>query len=307
MRYLPSTDTTANIQGGDGFILKPPKMIILKDLKHIILMKDMLQRELPHSISVLGGVMHILQNNLLHGELCVDSWPTFNTVIYYHQQNRFSSSSCPDIHDMCTFYTTNPESLRRLLLDKRTINWRSGLTFRDVPAQLRPLIVELASLHGLKITERRVYNTFIHQDPENIGKQKEEFPLPVSILDESHAELVDKHLTYGGSQDSINYIRACLRHLPNQCVMNENGQPVSWMLSDELSQLRMAFTLPENRRTGCFRALTLALVHRMSSMGLPIYCQIHPENEPSINIFTTLGFTACLENISAILTCTDSL
>lgn len=35
-------------------------------------------------------------------------------------------------------------------------------------------------------------------------------PLPIYILDESHAELVDAYLPYGGSQESINHVRACV-------------------------------------------------------------------------------------------------
>ncbi len=34
--------------------------------------------------------------------------------------------------------------------------------------------------------------------------------LPISTLDESHAELVDAHLPYGGSQERINHVRASI-------------------------------------------------------------------------------------------------
>lgn len=52
-------------------------------------------------------------------------------------------------------------------------------------------------------------------------------PLPISILDESHAELVDTHLPYGGNEESLNHVRACIHHLPNHCVTDEKGQPVT--------------------------------------------------------------------------------
>lgn len=124
------------------------------------------------------------------------------------------------------------------------------------------------------------------------------FPLPVATLDETHAELVDKHLTYGGTQEYIDYIRIYIRHLPNGCVMDEKGRPVSWMLTDELCELRMAFTLPEYRKNGFFKALSLNLIHVMRSMDLPIYCQIRQKNQPSINAFTSLGFTPCVNDTS---------
>ncbi|KAF7657899.1 hypothetical protein LDENG_00020900 [Lucifuga dentata] len=128
---------------------------------------------------------------------------------------------------------------------------------------------------------------------------------PISVLDESHAELVDRYLPYGGSQES--HVKACIRHLPNHCVMNEKGQPVSWMLSDELCELRMAFILPENRRAGHLLALSLALIRRMSSMGLPVYCHVHQQNQTTINAVRTLGFSPCpsMEKISVLLICKD--
>lgn len=130
-------------------------------------------------------------------------------------------------------------------------------------------------------------------------------PLPVSILDESHAELVDTHLPYGGNQDSLNHVTACIRHLPNHCVMDEMGRPMSWMLSDELCELRMAHTLQEYRRAGHLLALSLALIGRMSSLGLPVYCHVNQHNQAVVSAVTSLGFSACpgMEKISVLLIC----
>ncbi|KAM7404590.1 hypothetical protein PAMP_011927 [Pampus punctatissimus] len=68
-------------------------------------------------------------------------------------------------------------------------------------------------------------NTFTHQK------------LPISILDVSHAELVDRHLAYRGSQEGLNHVRACIHHLPNHCVADEKGRLTSWILSDGLCKL----------------------------------------------------------------------
>lgn len=48
--------------------------------------------------------------------------------------------------------------------------------------------------------------------------------LPISIMDVSHAELVDAHLPYGGCQKSLNHVRALIRHLPNHCAMDEKAR-----------------------------------------------------------------------------------
>lgn len=106
-------------------------------------------------------------------------------------------------------------------------------------------------------------------------------PLPVSILDESHAELVDTHL---GRQPGEPRPSENLYH----CVTDEKGRPVSWVLSDELCELKMAYTLLEYRRAGHLVAMSLALVRRMSSVGLPIYCHVHQQNQATSNAVTWL-------------------
>ncbi|KAG7227105.1 hypothetical protein INR49_022452, partial [Caranx melampygus] len=216
-----------------------------------------------------------------------------------------SSSSSGVIPDICTVFTKNPETLRSLLLNERVVKWRNRPIFRGIPSSHCDLIKDLAALSGLDITEYGGFNTFIHHSPESKDWQEKVLPLPVSILDESHAELVDTHLPYGGNQDSLNHVRACIRHLPNHCVMDETGRPMSWILSDELCELRMAHTLPEYRQAGHFRALSLALIRRMSSLGLPVYCHVNQHNQAAINAVTSLGFSACREKISLVLICKD--
>ncbi|XP_071399684.1 glycine N-acyltransferase-like protein 2 [Centroberyx affinis] len=157
------------------------------------------------------------------------------------------------------------------------------------------------------MTEFGDYNTYIHHSPESTDWQEKLLPLPVSSLDESHAELVDRHLPYGGSRESLNHVRACIRHLPHRCVTDDEGRPVSWMLSDELCELRMAYTLPEHRRAGHLTALSLALIRRMSSVGLPVYCHINRHNRATVNAVTALGFSPCpaMEKTSVLLICRD--
>uniref|UniRef100_A0A3B4TY53 Glycine N-acyltransferase-like protein n=1 Tax=Seriola dumerili TaxID=41447 RepID=A0A3B4TY53_SERDU len=202
---------------------------------------------------------------------------------------------------------SNPCTHVTLCTVKNDSNESHAVCNTGLPSSHCDLIKELATLSGLDITEYGGYNTFIHYSPENTDWQEKVLLLPVSILDESHAELVDTHLPYGGNQDSLNHVRACIRHLPNHCVMDEEGRPASWMLSDELCELRMAYTRPEYRRAGHLLALSLALIRRMSSLGLPVYCHVSQHNQAVINAVTSLGFSACpsIEKISVLLICKD--
>ncbi|XP_060913217.1 glycine N-acyltransferase-like protein Keg1 [Labrus mixtus] len=244
-------------------------MIILKTLKDLTLMRNILQKELPQSINVLGGVLHILNNNSCHLEMCVDSWPTFTAAICYRQKQ---------------VEHTGTKITYRLLRRGQLICVSACEAFQP---QLWAFFFKFCSYTSLCVRKL--------------------LALPVSILEESHADLVDAHLPYGGSQESLNHVRACIRHLPNHCVRDGNGRPVSWMLSDELCELRMAYTLPEYRRAGHLLALSVAQICRVSSAGLPVYCHVNQQNQATIKAVTSLGFSPCpgMENISVLLICRD--
>ncbi|KAM9855215.1 glycine N-acyltransferase-like [Aulostomus maculatus] len=246
-------------------------MIILNTVEDLMMMKNILLDELPQAISVFGGLLHILHKNSCHLEICVDSWPKFTTVICFRQEQ-------------------DPEVLKTMLLNERVVRWKHGLKFRGVPTKYGPVIKELATLRGFDTKDVGNCDVFMHYAKEKPQKERETH-LTISTLDESHAELVDKCLEYGGSEANLNYVRACIRHLPNSCVLNERGQPVSWMLSDELGELRMAFTLPEYRHAGHFQALGKVLCYKMGCAGLPIFCHIKHDNKLAINIAESNGFT----------------
>ncbi|XP_067095223.1 glycine N-acyltransferase-like [Osmerus mordax] len=223
-------------------------MIILKAVKELSVLRNILYKDLTQSVTVLGGVLHILHNNPCHLELCVDSWPIFSTVICYRRKQAIINC----LPDICTIFTLSPDTLRTMLLETRIVNWKNGLTFRG---RGTPYLIPV-----------------------------KKHPLKISSLDVSHAELVDRHLPYGGTQESVS-----IHHLPNVCVTQDREQPVSWMLSDELCELRMAYTFPEYRRSGHLMALSAALMRKVCAMGLPVYCHVNRENHPSMTAVTSLS------------------
>uniref|UniRef100_A0A667WWK5 Glycine N-acyltransferase-like protein n=1 Tax=Myripristis murdjan TaxID=586833 RepID=A0A667WWK5_9TELE len=237
-------------------------------------------------LQVLGGVLHILHNNCCHLEMCVDSWPTFSAAICYSQKQVIS--------DICAVFTKSPETLKRLLLNERVVNWRNGLRFRG--CVLKKIIKNVHS----------AFNRFIYITPPHIKLPvstltRKLLPLPISILHESHAELVDRHLPYGGSQENLEHVRACIRHLPNLCVTDDKGQPVSWILSDELCELRMAYTLPEYRRAGHLTALSQALIRRMILLKNWYCYNCSPHSIIFLQLYNTQGMQ-CKKQLSPPLT-----
>ncbi|XP_057707122.1 glycine N-acyltransferase-like protein 3 isoform X2 [Corythoichthys intestinalis] len=260
-------------------------MFILKAFKDLTLMKKILYGELPQSINVLGGLLHILQNNVFQMKMCVDSWPTFSTAICYHQnQDLWTESGFGDINEKYSIFSKNQDTLRSLLADDKLVKWRNGFQFE-----------------GFHIKEHGVYHSYIYNSREKLELLEMSSKLSTTALNESDAELVDKQLPYGGSKESINLVRAYIKHLPSFCVVDEKGRPVSWLLTDEFNAARMGYTEPKYRRAGLAQNLMVKMIQQRTSEGLPVYGHVHEENLASIELMKGLGFTACEETAIMVL------
>ncbi|XP_068506555.1 glycine N-acyltransferase-like [Syngnathus scovelli] len=264
-------------------------MIILKAFKDLTLMKNILHQDLPQSISVLGGLHHILQRNVFQLKLCVDSWPTFSTAICYRQNQ--IGGSFKEINEKYSIFSKSQNSLRRLLTDdKLQIKWRNGLEF-DVANHHSQIIREIASLRGFHVKEHGGHHSYIHYNPEKLNISEKTSTLATSTLNESHVELVAQQLSFGGKKENFNRIEAYIKHLPNCCVVDEKGHPVSWLLTDEFNSLRMSYTQPKYRRYGHLQHMMLTLVRQRISEGLPVYCHLHKDNAAPIGLANKAGFT----------------
>nr|XP_057945759.1 glycine N-acyltransferase-like protein 3 [Doryrhamphus excisus] len=258
-------------------------MIILKAFKDLILMKNILSRKLPHSIHVLGGLSHILEGNMFQLKMCVDSWPTFSTAICYRQKQVEGRLEIPDV---CSIFSNNQDKLRRLLTDDSLFKWGKNLEFR-VESTHHQILKEIASLRGLHLKD--MYGrllTYIHYSPETMSRPPKTFKEPMTSLSECHAELVLKSMCCGTSKEEINLVKTYIKYLPNYCMVDEKGEPVSWVLTDEFNEIRLAYTQPEYRRAGHLRGLYYTLIDHMASAGLPIFGCIHEENRACQNAVT---------------------
>ncbi|XP_077419624.1 glycine N-acyltransferase-like protein 3 [Vanacampus margaritifer] len=269
-------------------------MIILKAFKDAALMKHILYGELPQSINVLGGLLHMVQNNMFQLKLCVDSWPTFTTAICYRQnQDLLSGSGLGEISGKYSIFSKNQDTLRSLLADDKFVKWRNGLEF-EASSYHGQIIHEIASLKGFHIKEYGGYHSYIHYSPEKSNLLEKASSLPTTTLNESHAELVVKQLPYGGRKKNANLVTAYVKHLPNWCVVDEKGHPVSWLLTDEFNGIRMAYTQPKHRGKCHQQILVATLMRQRISEGLPVFCHIHKDNLPSIKLMLGAGLTLAL-------------
>lgn len=113
----------------------------------------------------------------------------------------------------------------------------------------------------------------------------------MSVLNESHVDVINKTWKYGGDEKSYRNILHFIRHFPSCCITDENNQPVSWMLTYDYCAMGMLYTQPEHRGKGYAKALVTAMAKRLHSEGYPVYCFIEEWNELSYKLFKSLGFT----------------
>ncbi|XP_065815665.1 glycine N-acyltransferase-like protein 3 [Labrus bergylta] len=115
--------------------------------------------------------------------------------------------------------------------------------------------------------------------------------MSLSSLDESHVSLVNQTWKFSNSDEALVMIRNMVTNFPSCCVLDDEGQPVSWILVYDYCAMGMLYTLPEHRGKGYAKVLICSMARRLHAEGYPVYCFIEEENTLSHRLFTKLGFT----------------
>lgn len=115
--------------------------------------------------------------------------------------------------------------------------------------------------------------------------------ISLSSLDESHVGLVNQTWKFGNDEGSVRMIRNMIVNFPSCCVLDAEGQPVSWILTYASCAMGMLYTLPEHRGKGYAKVLVSTMAKRFHAQGFPVYCFIEEENVVSYKLFKNLGFT----------------
>ncbi|TRY96124.1 hypothetical protein DNTS_015945 [Danionella cerebrum] len=167
-------------------------------------------------------------------------------------------SSLADCVGKVAIYSTNEKALRRILTEENGVDWRTNLLIR---------VIYMTTVPGSDLESK------------------------VSVLNESHADLVNKTWKFGGDDKGYSYILNLIQHFPTCCITDDNHQIVSWVLLYDYCAIGMLYTLPEYRGKGYAKSLVARMATHLHSQGYPVYCFIEEFNHPSYNLFTSLGFT----------------
>lgn len=72
--------------------------------------------------------------------------------------------------------------------------------------------------------------------------------------------------------------------------MNDQGEPLSWILLYDYCAMGILYTLPEHRQKGYAKVLISTMVKKLHAEGYPLYCYIEEDNLVSYKLFQSMGF-----------------
>ncbi|XP_077177028.1 glycine N-acyltransferase-like protein 3 isoform X2 [Paroedura picta] len=264
-------------------------MINLNCSVKLQVLEGMLRRNLPEALSVYGAVMHINRGNPAQHEVVVDSWPEFKVVL---------TRPCKEmVKDSLDFYANlhaafykEVDVCRALLDNAEAIDWSKAFQLQGLQDGIYEAARDIAEARHVHLDPYR-YQTALHPTPPtSIETRLKNNFFHFGILSPSHAPLLNETWSIGGNDRSLRYLENLIHFFPNACLMDKEGQPVSWNLSDPLACLTHAYTLPQYRGQGCAELVTLATAVKMHAHGFPIYCGTLPENKAAQQSLRRQGF-----------------
>lgn len=116
-------------------------------------------------------------------------------------------------------------------------------------------------------------------------------PLPkneTQVLSPLFSSYVFEHSNYREFTNE-DYIRDRLLHDISAAII-KNGKPIAWGFTHDDGALGFLHVLPEYRKKGYARDIVLARIIQKRQLGLPVFCNIVPDNFAAIHLMEQIGF-----------------
>ncbi|KAM8924646.1 glycine N-acyltransferase-like [Pelodytes ibericus] len=259
-------------------------MQCLKGTQELQHLKEVLKTHLPESLKIYGSLFCILSGNPFGVEVLVDSWPDFGVVLTRPLRTPYAWD--PFINSYSFFL--RDESGTSAVLEH--LDWTRAFEVQSMQGFLGSVLETEAAQRGVTV-ETSLLRTYYQEiwDEDEGRNQKYQETSEISGVSPEHAPLVDRTWSFGSSTSSLNYVSLCLSSLPSSCVLDSDGIPVSWVLCDHYSAMRMLYTVPQHRRKGLGMKVSTKLAQALRMQQRPVYCHVEEQNIPSQLMFKSLG------------------
>ncbi|MFT7805584.1 glycine N-acyltransferase-like protein 3 isoform X1, partial [Arapaima gigas] len=250
--------------------------------------EEVLRSYLPKSSKVYGFLFGMNRNKPRLMEVIVDSWPDFKIIIL-----RPDPKNKHPLDNKVTFFSTDDQILKSMLLDDRGLFWNKNITIGGVNVCYELMLREISASKGLALKSFSSDHLMTLTDPSHLPhlEVSRDIESRISCLDESHIGLVNATWKFGGNEWGFRKIKHSIQNFHSCCIVDEKGQPVSWVVLYDYCAMGMLYTLPGHRQKGYAKLVISTLSRKLHSQGYPVYCFIEKENEDSYRLFSSLGFT----------------
>ncbi|XP_060610938.2 glycine N-acyltransferase-like protein 3 [Anolis sagrei] len=253
-------------------------MLLLSCPSKLQMLEGMLKKCLPQAIGVHGTVMNINRGNPLGHEVIVDTWPNFKAVLTRPHRKVASDDSNCHVNTYAAFYH-DLDAYRTLALDTDAINWAQSLQIQGNQQGILEVSQEAVTIKNVPLTPLS-YITFLTPDPNKMPEYRLDPGFTVSTLNASHVDLVNETWAYGGNEQSRRYIASLVQAFFSFCILDPNGQLISWNIMNHAGAIALAYTLPSHRGKHYFSVIERALSMRAHSAGYPVYRHVALSNVP---------------------------
>ncbi|XP_040176929.1 glycine N-acyltransferase-like isoform X2 [Rana temporaria] len=266
-------------------------MLVLTCSSKLATLRRLLAHSFPESLKACGALHHVIIGNPFKLEVLVDQWPDVSTVIC-----RPSLEYMKDPSDQYTntyfLFSKDLQNLRQMLEDPRVVNWKQDLQIQGCQPTLGGVLQEVSSKHGRQIhtTSNFLYmrDRMTDEELENVNSIRD---LQYSSLVSDEAHLVNALWGFGGNERSERYLSRCIQSFPTVCMRRGGvGAPLSWVISEQSSEMRVGYTDKLYRGQGVFRTMIGRLATQLESLGTPLYCHVAPDNKSSQAATLAAGF-----------------
>ncbi|XP_047459654.1 glycine N-acyltransferase-like protein 3 [Mugil cephalus] len=251
--------------------------------------EGVLQKHFPKSYKTYGFIYGINRNKPTTLEVVVDTWPDFKVIIC---RPNLKNKRAALFTNKVSYYSMDDRALEKMLKEGDAFLWSTNFCVGGLDTAHLPMLKE-ASSHR-KVTYRAY--TLVHllylPDPNHLLMPSidSELESRISCLNLSHVELVNKTWKFGGNEKSYNIIENLISNFLTCCIMNDKGEPVSWILLYDYCAMGILYTLPEHRHKGYAKVLIGTMAKKLYAEGYPLYCYIEEDNTVSYKLFKSMGF-----------------
>ncbi|XP_041073543.1 glycine N-acyltransferase-like protein 3 isoform X2 [Carcharodon carcharias] len=265
-------------------------MFLLLNKEKLLTLEKALRNYLPAAIKTYGTVLNINRGKISDLEVVVDSWPDFSTVLCQPCEKEKTSNLTDRT---ITVFSKDQGSLCNLLMDDNVVNWATCFVLGGIDISFLELVKDVAACKKFTVgISNRVF-AMILEDPKDlhdITPERADVASRISHLLPSHAQIVNRNWKFGKDENGLRFVKTIIANFPSYCILDETGNPVSWLLTYQYCAMGLLYTLPEHRRKGYAKLLVTKMVKTLQKLGYPIYCFIEEENGKSYQLFEKLGF-----------------